>query len=264
MNIELLPFQKKVVRSLLDAVESGKGSIILKSCTGSGKTIILTYFMAEYLKCHTDTVFMWFTPGKGNLEEQSKRKMDLYIHGANTKLLSDIMTSGFCDGDASFINWELLNKSKNNARKEGEHTNFDEHVQKALESGLRFILIIDESHTNDTVKTKDIVNLFHAKTIIRASATPKGYDKSSALIEIPETEVIDQGLIKKLLVINEDFAKLDGATINEDQVSFLLEKALEKQRLLRSKFLALGSSVNPMILVQMPNSSDALFNSVVE
>lgn len=264
MNIELLPFQKKAVRSLIDATENRTENIVLKSCTGSGKTIILTHFMAEYLKFHDDTVFMWFTPGKGNLEEQSKRKMDLYIHGSKTKLLPDVMTSGFCGGDCCFINWDLLNKNTNNARKEGEHTNFDEYVQKALESGLNFVLIIDESHTNDTLKTKEIVELFHAKSIIRASATPKGYDKLTSLIEIPENEVIEQGLIKKLLVINEDFAKLDGEIIQEEQVSFLLEKALKKQHLLRSSFLERGASVNPLILVQMPNSSDTLFKSVVE
>lgn len=263
MSIELLQFQNDAVRRLLDTVEGGKENIVLKSCTGSGKTIILTHFMAEYLKCHANTVFVWLTPGKGNLEEQSKRKMDRYIHGARTKLLSDVMTGGFSDGDSCFINWELLNRDTNNARKEGERTNFDEWVQKALESGLEFILVIDESHTNDTVKTKDIVDLFQTKTTIRASATPKGYDKSSTLIEIPETEVIEQGLIKKLLVINEGFAKLDGETIEENQVSFLLEKALEKRRLLRAKFQERGSNVNPMIMVQMPNTSDALFDSVV-
>lgn len=262
MNIELLPFQRFAIADLQNAVESGHKEIILKSCTGSGKTIILTHFMDEYLKCHNNTVFMWFTPGKGNLEEQSKKKMDLYIHNAQTKLLSDIMTSGFSDGDCCFINWELLNKDKNNARKEGEHTNFDEHVKKALDSGLEFKLIIDESHVADTVKTKGIVDIFNTNTIIRASATPKGYDKSAKLIDINESDVINQGLIKKLLVINEGFGQIEGKTLEDNQVDFLLSKALEKQRLLRSKFLNRGTNINPLILVQMPNTSDALLESV--
>lgn len=264
MKIDLLTFQHIAICELQNAVESGYQDIILKSCTGSGKTIILTHFMDEYLKCHNNTVFMWFTPGKGNLEEQSKKKMDAYIHGAQTKLLSDVMTGGFSDGDCCFINWELLNKNKNNARKDGEHTNFDEYVQKALDSGLEFKLIIDESHTNDTLKTKEIVDLFHAKTIIRASATPKGYDKYSKLIEVSEADVINQGLIKKLLVINEGFGQIEGKTLEDSQVDFLLTKALEKQRLLRSKFLAKDVNVNPLILVQMPNTSDALLQSIVE
>ena len=262
MNIELLPFQRFAIADLQNAVESGHKEIILKSCTGSGKTIILTHFMDEYLKCHNNTIFMWFTPGKGNLEEQSKKKMDLHIHNAQTKLLSDIMTSGFSDGDCCFINWEILNKDKNNARKEGEHTNFDEHVKKALDSGLEFKLIIDESHVADTVKTKGIVDIFNTNTIIRASATPKGYDKSAKLIEIDEADVINQGLIKKLLVINEGFGLIEGKTLEDNQVDFLLSKALEKQRLLRSKFLSRGLKINPLILVQMPNTSDALLESV--
>lgn len=264
MNIELLPFQRFVISDLQNAVEAGNQEIILKSCTGSGKTIILTHFMDEYLKCHNNTVFMWFTPGKGNLEEQSKAKMDKYIHNAQTKLISDVMTSGFSDGDCCFINWEMLNKEKNNSRKEGEHTNFDEYVQKALDSGLEFKLVIDESHVANTIKTQEIIDLFKAKTIIRASATPKGYDKYAKVIEVDEADVINQGLIKKLLVINEGFGRIEGTTLEDNQVDFLLSKALEKQQLLRSKFLNRGVNINPLILVQMPNTSDALLQSVEE
>ncbi|MBP5576752.1 MAG: DEAD/DEAH box helicase family protein, partial [Treponema sp.] len=72
--MDLLNFQRKAIAQLQAAIEKGKQEIILKSCTGSGKTIMLTHFMDEYLKCHADTVFIWFTPGKGNLEEQSKKK----------------------------------------------------------------------------------------------------------------------------------------------------------------------------------------------
>ena len=66
--------------------------------------------MDEYLKSTNKAVFVWLTPGKGNLELQSKAKMDKYIHGSNTKLLSDIMSSGFEENDACFINWEKLTK----------------------------------------------------------------------------------------------------------------------------------------------------------
>jgi len=264
MNIELLPFQRNAIRELQQAVENGKPGITteitLESCTGSGKTIILTHFMDEYLHCNGKTVFVWFTPGKGNLEEQSKKKMDAYIHGRTTKLLSDIMTSGFAENDCCFINWELLNKKGNNALKDGEHTNFKEYVDKSLDAGLDFKLIIDESHTNDTIKTKAIIDFFHPSTIIKASATPKG--NSTNRVVVLEEDVIAQGLIKKLLVINENFNKLAGATIDDNQVDFLLSKALEKQQLLRSKFLQNGTDINPLILVQMPNTSDTLLEQV--
>ena len=90
MNIELMQFQLKAIKDLLEAMETPCRDIILKSPTGSGKTIILTHFMDEYMQGHTKTVFIWLTPGKADLEEQSKAKMDKYIHNAQTKLLADV------------------------------------------------------------------------------------------------------------------------------------------------------------------------------
>jgi type III restriction enzyme len=89
MDITLANFQIKAIADLTEAMEQPNRDIILKSCTGSGKTIILTHFMDEYLKSNHKTVFIWLTPGKANLEEQSKEKMDRYIHGSQTKLLRD-------------------------------------------------------------------------------------------------------------------------------------------------------------------------------
>ena len=118
MTINLANFQLRAIKSLLEAMDEPCREIILKSPTGSGKTIILTHFMDEYVKGHAKTVFVWLTPGKGNLEEQSKAKMDKYIHNAQTKLLADVMTSGFSENDACFINWEKLTKKGNNALKD--------------------------------------------------------------------------------------------------------------------------------------------------
>ena len=82
--MQLKEFQLKAVQSLFDAMEQPNRDIILKSPTGSGKTIILTYFMHQYIQSYSKTVFVWLTPGKGNLEEQSKEKMDKYIHASQT------------------------------------------------------------------------------------------------------------------------------------------------------------------------------------
>ena len=116
----------------MEAMHNDKKEIILKSCTGSGKTIILTHFIDTYMRSFGDTVFIWLTPGKGNLEEQSKEKMDRYIYGASTKLLCDVMTSGFSTGDTCFINWEKLTKKGNTALRDSEKTNFIEYIEKAF------------------------------------------------------------------------------------------------------------------------------------
>ena len=256
--MELKEFQLNAVKSLFEAMETPARDIILKSPTGSGKTIILTYFMHQYIQSFPKTVFVWLTPGKGNLEEQSKAKMDKYIHASQTKLLSDVMTAGFEENDSCFINWEKLTKKGNNALKDSERTNFIEHIQHALNDGIRFVIIVDESHQNNTIKADEIIQYFHTDKIIRCSATPKGIAKAE-IIEIPEEEVIAAGLIKKMLVINQDFPQ---SIETEDQTAFLLEKALGKQRELRAAFLQGGNDINPLIVIQIPNKSETLQDGV--
>lgn len=256
--MELKEFQLAAVKSLFEAMDKPARDIILKSPTGSGKTIILTYFMHQYIQSFPKTVFVWLTPGKGNLEEQSKAKMDKYIHASQTKLLSDVMTSGFEENDSCFINWEKLTKKGNNALKDSERTNFIEHIQHAPNDGIRFIIIVDESHQNNTIKADEIIQYFHTDKIIRCSATPKGIAKAE-IIEIPEEDVIAAGLIKKMLVINQDFPQ----TIEtDDQTAFLLEKALLKQRELRAAFLQNDTDINPLIVIQIPNKSETLQDGV--
>lgn len=256
--MELKEFQLNAVKSLFEAMEKPARDIILKSPTGSGKTIILTYFMHQYIQSYSKTVFVWLTPGKGNLEEQSKKKMDKYIHASQTKLLSDVMTAGFEENDSCFINWEKLTKKGNNALKDSERTNFLEHIQHALNDGLHFIIIVDESHQNNTIKADEIIQYFHTDKIIRCSATPKGISKAE-VIEIPEEEVIAAELIKKMLVINQDFPQM---VETENQTEFLLESALAKQRELRAAYLQQNADINPLIVIQLPNKSETLQDGV--
>lgn len=256
--MKLKEFQLEAVKKLFEVMETSARDIILKSPTGSGKTIILTYFMHQYIQSFPKTVFVWLTPGKGSLEEQSKAKMDKYIHASQTKLLSDVMTAGFEENDSCFINWEKLTKKGNNALKDSERTNFLEHIQHALNDGLRFVIVVDESHQNNTIKADEIIQYFHTNKIIRCSATPKGIAKAE-IIEISEEEVIAAGLIKKMLVINQDFPQ----TIEtENQTEFLLGKALAKQRELHSEFLKMNVDLNPLIVIQLPNKSETLQDSV--
>lgn len=256
--MQLKEFQLLAVKSLFEAMDKPARDIILKSPTGSGKTIILTYFMHQYVQSYRNTVFVWLTPGKGNLEEQSKAKMDKYIHAAQTKLLSDVMTGGFEENDNCFINWEKLTKKGNNALKDSERTNFLEHIEHALNAGLHFIVIVDESHQNNTVKADEIIQYFRTNKIIRCSATPKGI-KNAEIIEIPETDVIVDGLIKKMLIINENFPQ---RVEMENATHYLLEQAYAKQREIRAEFLSVGKDINPLIVVQLPNKSEKLQGDV--
>lgn len=256
--MELKNFQYETVLKLKAAMNASTQNVVLKSPTGSGKTLMLTYFMNDYCRSFPKMIFVWLTPGKGNLEEQSKRKMDQYFPNSSTKLIGDVMTAGFEENDCCFINWEMLTKSGNNALKEGERKNFKEHVETARENGLIFKVIVDESHQNDSIKAKEIIDLFGADKIIRASATPKNVTEAT-LIEVKEEDVIAEGLIKKLLIVNEDIQQKENV---KNTTEFLLEKAIEKQSVLHDTFLKNGVYINPLIVVQIPNKDDISLDQV--
>lgn len=116
--------------------------------------------------------------------------------------------------------------------RDSERTNFVEYIKNALDAGLSFKVIVDESHQNDTIKADDIIELFHPDKIIRCSATPKGY-KNATVIDIPEEDVISEGLIKKLLVINENFEQNISV---DDQISYLIQKQLLSNRRFMQNF----------------------------
>lgn len=260
MSITLLPFQEKAVAQLIEAMKEEPPVIVLKSCTGSGKTIILTHFMERYFRIERNTCFVWLTPGKGDLEEQSKAKMDKYIHSSSTKLLDDVMTDGFAAGDYVFVNWERLNKRGNNALKEGERLNFLERISLAKEEGIEFVLIVDESHSNNTIRANDLKKYFDAKKTIHASATPT-YSEKDLLVEVDEDDVIDQGLIKRHVFINPDFP-------NETEVSSEEEFLIDKAEVMREQIVAAYAiekrSINPLVVVQLPDKNDMLKGYVEE
>ena len=210
--MELKEFQLNAVKSLFEAMDKPVRDIILKSPTGSGKTIILTYFMHQYIQSYPKTVFVWLTPGKGNLEEQSKAKMDKYIHASQTKLLSDVMTAGFEENDSCFINWEKLTKKGNNALKDSERTNFLEHIEHALNDGLRFIIIVDESHQNNTIKADEIIQ--YGAAILDADGIVEPPHGAATAPKVSEfAGLAERGGVPNHMIVNVSFVDMGADNV---------------------------------------------------
>ena len=72
--MKLKEFQLQAVNSLFEAMEKPARDIVLKSPTGSGKTIILTYFMHQYIQSFPKTVFVWLTPARVTSRNKARRR----------------------------------------------------------------------------------------------------------------------------------------------------------------------------------------------
>ncbi len=108
LTINLFDFQEQTVIKLIDLTsnENCKQTITVKAPTGAGKTIILIDYIEEYLaNIESNTAFIWLCPGKGDLEEQSRRKMQEFAPHLNTQNLFDALLNGFVVGSTTFINW---------------------------------------------------------------------------------------------------------------------------------------------------------------
>lgn len=262
--IELKNFQQKLVDKLLrfTAPEYGVDEMVIKSPTGSGKTITLLEWMDTYIaSTHDNVAFVWFTPGAGELEEQSQDKAKSFS-SVKEQSLADALLQGFGKGTATFINYEsVVGKNKNAMLTDSERENLEDKIEKAFESGRHFILVIDEAHRNDTNKARDIISRFKASKTVRVSATiedPKNPDKIE-FYEVTEEEVIESGLITKSVVVNEGIEKfIDANPDISREFELLFESAeLKRKEIVQGYTENNIAGINPLVLVQLPDKSES-------
>jgi len=234
--------------------------VIIKSPTGSGKTIILLDYIDKYLSNSTKkVVFVWFCPGAGELEEQSRESMERYLPTRSALSLSDVLRQGFKPDDTVFINWEQVNKKNSIALTESEHKNLLEQIKNAHRNSIEFIIIVDEEHAYNTSKSKAIIAEFSATYTVRVSATAKPNAKYD-WYEINEIDVIKEGLITKALYINED---IPNNILVDSEEEYLLGLADKKRKEIKNQYNSLNLDINPLVLIQFPDKSDDLVKKVV-
>lgn len=262
INLRLKDFQERAVDFLFETTtnSNSKPKIVVQSPTGSGKTIVLIAYIEKYLSYNRDSVFCWFCPGKGELEEQSKEKMNRFSPTSKTADIFDILNNGFEEGTSYFINWETITKKDNTAIKESERKNLFERISEAHNKNINFIVIIDEEHQNNTSRADDIISSINAKYEIRVSATPNKRVVGE-FYEIPEVDVISEGLITRFMYINKGLGdiKLDSIT---HETELLLEKADEVRKEIAKAYAEEDEDIRPLVLVQFPNLNDALIERV--
>lgn len=258
---KLFEFQEDCSSYIVNYCNSvNKKTLIVKAPTGSGKTIILLDFIDKYIKQKNRKIcFIWLTPGSGELEEQSKKKLDKHLPQYTSKTVDDILNGDFDDKDVCFINWERVTKKGNRVIKEAERKNIYERIADAHRNNIDFILIIDEEHQNNTSKARDIIDAFAPIYTIRVSATAHK-NKAFDMYEIDEVDVIASGLITKALYINEG---VSDAQI-QDENGLLLNLAIAKRKAIKEGYEKLGKNINPLVIVQFPNENPGLIKSIEE
>lgn len=267
MWIELKNYQEKAVNKLKNEVnellESGDSKIcIFKAPTGSGKTIMMTEFLMRLCDLRVDGrkfSFIWLAVNK--LHDQSRNSLKKYYEnkglGLKCSYFDNLEDRKIKENEILFLNWASINKKDNIYVRDNErNNNLTNIIARTKDDGRDIILIIDESHRNaDTSISKEIIEDIFPKITIEVSATPQ-LNIANRIVEVELQQVKDEGMIKKEIVINPDFEnyKFDKKIIDKTADQIIVETALKKRKELVKEYQHEGSSVNPLILIQIPDS----------
>lgn len=278
MNINLKNYQEKAVGELIATFktlltkEEQKKVCVFQAPTGSGKTLMTAKFIEEIIRevPEMDLCFVWISIGKGELHLQSKHSLERVFGGApRVSLVEEEFTGGrerIIRNEVVVVNWEKLRSKeretgdwKNILMKDGEKLNFRDVLSKTREQ-RKVIMIIDESHIGATAeRTNELRDEINADVILEMSATPRITPDprdlargTAGYVFVEPKDVIDEGMIKKELIINE---KIDEITdVEADSQEVVLQTAYKKRLELKKLFEKEKANINPLVLVQIPTA----------
>jgi len=251
--------------------KDGARICVFKAPTGAGKTIMVADFLRELaaLELQEPHAFLWIS--SNDLHEQSKEKVSRYLEDSrySFKLLDEITDDHFEQNQIIFVNWESLVRQN----RQGEFTNvlmrdneqgrnLPTFVSNTKKNGLNIILIVDESHHRYwSERSQSLVqSVIAPKLTLEVSATPaiipspeEIEHEDAGFVSIRFEDVVADGLIKLDTIVNEAFGKYVDFKGTADEA--VIEAAIAKREALAKLYKAERSTVNPLLLIQLPSES---------
>lgn len=268
-----LAYQQKAVTELVDKtirllnLGGQRNKLVFEATTGAGKTVMACQMLAGLMdelhdrgdSRYQEVAFIWFAPRKLHIQSYEKLK------GAfeETRTLRPIMfdeldqNEGVRPGEILFVNWESVNKENNVMVREGDCSlSLYEITDRTKEEfGLPIVAIIDEEHmfwSKTADKSAAVLDRINPTVEIRISATPKTANPKEK-VTVYRQDVIAAEMIKKEVVLNPEIELnfSDELELNAN----LIKAALDKRNQIAEAYKAVGSNVNPLLLIQLPNDT---------
>lgn len=268
-----LAYQQKAVTELVDKtirllnLGGQRNKLVFEATTGAGKTVMACQMLAGLMdelhdrgdSRYQEVAFIWFAPRKLHIQSYEKLK------GAfeETRTLRPVMfdeldqNEGIRPGEILFVNWESVNKENNVMVREGDCSlSLYEITDRTKEEfGLPIVAIIDEEHmfwSKTADKSAAVPDRINPTVEIRISATPKTANPKEK-VTVYRQDVIAAEMIKKEVVLNPEIELnfSDELELNAN----LIKAALDKRNQIAEAYKAVGSNVNPLLLIQLPNDT---------
>jgi len=238
---------------------SGEGTksfrIQLDAPTGSGKTVMVGHFIKDF---HRDYAIFVFSPGAGNLQEQTAKRLSDVMGEMLVSLVDDsTFSQELTVGVANVGNWEKFvtrDKAtggyKNRIVREGDLRGFFDALAELGSKGIPVLIVIDEAHhgkgsTVGSIRTflNDIKEVLgYSPLYLEVSATPIMEGRVHS-IKVPMSAVQKEGIIRKNVRLNgesllEAARKLTPEQRASQQIEpFLLDGGVELQKKIDTAYI---------------------------
>ena len=262
-------YQETAIDELRDKVNSlikkeGNKICVFKAPTGSGKTLMMAEWMMRFCDPYSRSdgrtfSFVWIAVNK--LHDQShdslKKFYELKGMGLRCSYFHELEDRRIKQNEILFLNWASINnEDKVIVRANEKDNNLSSVIDRTKESGRTVILIIDESHhTAKSENSKALINNLDPKITIEVSATPELSDFDER-VTVDIEDVRAEEMIKKEIVVNPGFKDYIVDPKKNDQTAdeLILKSALQKRIDLKKKLEKEGSNINPLLLIQLPDT----------
>lgn len=260
----LKPFQQNKIQELINETREllfnndlNDKTVFFKAPTGSGKTIMVTNFIVKL--CHTigqlKFGFVWLTPARGDLHEQSKEKIEKELFGKNVSISVEyfknvLKQDKFPSNTVAILNWEKATRITNRIFKDNEIYNVDSFIAR---TDIKLIIIVDEEHFAKTERSQNVINKLKPEITIRVSATPRisKEEEQYPKVFVDESEVKEAELIRLGYRLNEDLRSDEVERIGDDLL--LLKRGIKQWEILSNYFFEEKRNVNPLLIIQLPD-----------
>ncbi|MFQ7088040.1 MAG: DEAD/DEAH box helicase family protein [Bacteroides sp.] len=268
-----LEYQQRAVTELIDKtirlLNAGgqRNKMVFEATTGAGKTVMACLMLAGLMdelhdrgdSRYQEVAFIWFAPRKLHIQSYEKLKEAF----EETRTLRPVMfdeldqNEGIRPGEILFVNWESVNKESNVMVREGDCSlSLYEITDKTKdEFGLPIVAIIDEEHmfwSKTADKSSAVLDRINPAVEIRISATPKTANPKEK-VTVYRQDVIAAEMIKKEVVLNPEIELnfSDELELNAN----LIKAALDKRNQIAEAYKAVGTRINSLLLIQLPNDT---------
>lgn len=262
---------------LAAAIGRRNGVVMLCAPTGAGKTLLAAEILARF-DPGAPTLWFWFAPFAGLVEQA---RAVLCRQSPALRLLdlgSDRRLDAVANGGIFVTTWQSVataDQTGRKARSRGDDgAALDDLLTLARAQGMRIGCVVDEAH-HGFHKSKEarafFTNVLRPDFTVMMTATPRDADAvrferdtgyrvgdPDEWITVARRDGVDAGLLKRGVKLVR-FVAADGdlATL-VDYERLALHECTQMHRRLQQELHASGIAVTPLMLVQVPDGTQAM------